>query len=1235
MEKITRSDLGHILSFEDLSALLRDKLDWRGENWNQDQTWSYFGGVADLYGLSPEQIKNVHSLRAVTKLTDTQAWGIFTVDFDNNDLSRSDLRAILSRVAERARQAHDNPSWPHNNILFICRSKSPVENAKTWTFAYYTGDSFANARLRTFAWSDPNEARTALENLNMLGWKMQAEWDEAWKVERLTKSFFQNLSGLFFETLATVEKQAPELKDHRLFVQLLFNRILFVRFLEERRKLQFNGRNDYLRALWQESHGSISPLWPTRFNALFQALNHPKGHESHVRGKSLIDDVPYLNGGLFENDERFVDPRIKLPESLWDGLFGNEGLLYSYNFTAEESTPEHIHVAIDPEMLGRIFEQLTIAKNRHDTGSYYTPRDIVQFMCREGIVNYLASKGVTTDRARKLVYEHDKSGLEDSGGDAVWAALQEVKIVDPACGSGAYLLGMLQELFALYNLFDRPIPGKAKNEYEHERKLHIIENCIYGVDFQAFAVNTAMLRLWLTLMVQDESSVPQALPNLDYKIEEGDSLMGPDPQESPVTQKIKAKDGPFVQAQADFGGAWDMIETLRGLREKYQSAHGPDKATAKANFEAALKPLRKEITGSEEKDKAKFDWRVEFFDVFLDNPETRPKGFDIVVANPPYVNSGELLRAQGPEYKTRLIKSYPQTAVGTADLLVYFLDRGTQLLQPAGQLVFITSNKWLKADYGEKLRSYLARHTQIHHLIDFGDLPVFEGVIAYPLITIATKGKLTHQARYTVVTSLNPPFPDLNSIIDDKGHDLSPEALATDGSWRLESARDSARLTIMRTGRTTLGEYVKHRIFRGILTGLNEAKIGSDGKIYGKSLPMGVRAVRKEGVFAINGDTARALIDEDSKSAEIIRPLVVGGDVFRWQVDQKDSFLIVTKVGVDMQRYPAVARHLAKYRPLLEIRQDKGQHFWELRACAYYDVFEGPKIIYGQIMSGPLFAFHPAGHYCNQKCFVIGSGELFLLGLLNSRTVYEYLATNSPILSGGFIEPRKDVVESIPIPDASPSDKSAIESIVEKILKLKGEILDANVQDLENELDLRVEFLYFGQGSDYEEGLAKDAAEIRTLLKRPAEDITLEFKETLFHDVKLNAVHGDRVIDVAKAICAMLNRDGGTILIGVADIGNEVVGIQRDLDKLETPDKFQRKMAEPFGVKLRPDPSDLVQVRFVPIDGKLVARVDVKSDRNTMYTLNDKVYVRRDGESREMAGVDLAHWWSRRQIEGK
>lgn len=568
-------------------------------------------------------------------------------------------------------------------------------------------------------------------------------WLAACSVETLTKEFFTKLSELFFDTSDSLATRFPDENERRLFVQTLFNRLIFLRFVEEKGWMKIDGRYDYLQALWEKARDSNQPLWPTRLNALFRAVNHEIGHEAHIVAKPLIGDVVYLNGGLFDEDPRFVDPEIKIPDEVFEKLLGPEGLFYRYNFTVEESTPLDVQVAVDPEILGKIFEQLTISSKRHDTGSYYTPREIVQFMCREALVGYLTSprpsggegsgvRELPEAKARALVYDHDDSTLTNQEGNLAFEALKAIKVVDPACGSGAYLLGMLQELYALFEKLrrdDRKFSDDPAKE-AHERKLWIIENNIYGVDLQAFATNTAMLRLWLTLLVEDTGERPQPLPNLEYKIETGDSLLGPDPSQ-PIGADILPtlnKSGSF-----DFEGKGDLIQELRDLRKKYQKAHAKEKNDIKGKLEPKLRELRKAVTGSAEKDEKPFDWRVEFFDVFLEDPKQRQPGFDAVLANPPYVRQ-ELIKDQKPALKA----AFGEFFSGTADLYTFFYARAVHLLKPGGMLAFISSNKWFRAAYGEKLREFMASQTAIRSITDFGELPVFSAA-TFPMIFVAQK----------------------------------------------------------------------------------------------------------------------------------------------------------------------------------------------------------------------------------------------------------------------------------------------------------------------------------------------------------------------------------------------------------------------------------------------------------------------------------------------------------------
>lgn len=960
-------------------------------------------------------------------------------------------------------------------------------------------------KIRSFD-LDPRAVGRTLLDFNLVGlrWSELGCWERAWDVDKLSKEFFRELSGLFFDTVEAVATAISDENEQRLFAQTLFNRLIFLRFVEKKGWLRWptpqgEVTDGYLHALWTASKDSGEPLWPTRLNALFGAVNHPTSDQIHQRSKRLIGEVQYLNGGLFDDDPRFANPKAQVPSKVFEGLLGPEGLFYRYNFTVEESSPEDVLVAVDPEILGKIFEQLTISSKRHDTGSYYTPREIVQFMCREALVGYLTGSppasrpsrdeggagggsrpGLPEEKARKLVYEHDDSTLTNQEGNWAFERLKAIKVVDPACGSGAYLLGMLQELYALFEKLrrdDRKFSDDPAKE-AHERKLWIIENNLYGVDLQPFATNTAMLRLWLTLLVEDTGDRPQPLPNLEYKIETGDSLLGPDPS-VPISAKVKRGRKYSVtvvdhagrlagkQQIGDSGQQFDMdverddmIEELRRLRERYQNAHGPEKQTVKKDLEAKLAELREKVTGSAKKDPAKFDWRVEFFDVFLN--EGRALGFDVVLANPPYVRQ-ELIKDQKPALKA----VFGEFFSGTADLYTYFYARAVHLLSPGGMLAFISSNKWFRAAYGEKLRGFMAANTGIRSITDFGELPVFSAA-TFPMVFVAQKvlpastpvpgaapealpaptavpagARLDGGVTFTQVKSLDPAYPDVKALIEQRGFELPPDAIRG-AEWTLADRETLARLRKMEASGVPLGEYVKGKIYYGIKTGFNEA-------------------------FVIDGAKRAELIAEDPKSEEIIKPLAVGDDVRRWRITKKDRWLIVTKIGVDMSRYPAIFKHLSQWEPQLIKRQDQGEHWWELRACAYYAEFDKPKIVFPEIAMEPRFCFDREGTFTNNKAFIVPIDDLPLLAVLNSPWAWEYAGFACAALGdesdGGRIMLQWVNFQRLPIPRASDADRDAIAALVQKCLDAKAADPNADVSELEAEIDARVEFLYFHQGT--------------------------------------------------------------------------------------------------------------------------------------------------------------------------
>lgn len=657
-------------------------------------------------------------------------------------------------------------------------------------------------------------------------------------------------------------------------------------FVQKKGWLVFEGRKDYLPALWEAYRRDEydDNFYRDQLKHLFFAgLNAP--NEVDIIGineggylRDVIGDAPYLNGGLFEKEEDDRDDAIVVPDEAMEGIL--TGLFGRFNFTVTESTPLDVEVAVDPEMLGRVFEELVTG--RHETGSYYTPKPVVSFMCREALKGHLGAK-LPDDSAgaiRGFVEDQDPAGLRDP--EAALEALRGVTVCDPACGSGAYLLGMLHELLDLRaSLFATRSLDPISN---YDRKLETIQRNLYGVDIDPFAVNIARLRLWLSLVVDfegEEGRKPPPLPNLDFKIEAGDSLTAPDPSGGYDVDIIR---------RADVG-------EFNALKTAFLKAHGEEKKRLRKQIDELRRTISAwahpggKVPG--------FDWQVEFAEVFAGEADGTggEGGFEVILANPPYVRQ-ELIKDLKPALKS----VFPEVYTGTSDLYVFFYARALQLLGSGGMLAFISSNKWFRANYGKKLRKHIAETTHVSSITDFGELPVFQTAATFPTIFTAQKAYVVERETiFTQVGSLAPPYPDVATLVRERGQPLPPEAIRG-SDWSLTDAATATRLRKMRAAGIPLDEYINEHIYRGVLTGFNKA-------------------------FVIDGAKREELISRDPKSAEIIKPLAVGNDVRKWRIEYKDKWLIVTPIDIDMQRYPAVFDHLKQWQPELEKRYDKGKHW--------------------------------------------------------------------------------------------------------------------------------------------------------------------------------------------------------------------------------------------------------------------------------------------------------------------
>lgn len=928
----------------------------------------------------------------------------------------------LSRQGERVVVNHLLQEHPYTLFVFSNKSQS------RWHFLNVKYDSSPQKRrlFRRITVGEGEQLRTATERISLLDLEsipdaspldIQTRHDEAFDVEAVTQEFFREYRKTF-EKVESLIKWSTDSEPKRLFTQKLFNRLMFITFIEKKGWLKFHKRTDYLSALW-ESYQNEDGVRDKNFyrdrlsHLFFSGLNNPQEHD--ITGinnggflKELIGTVPYLNGGLFEQDKDDENPQIIIPDDCIDTILHD--LFQRFTFTVTESTPLDVEVAVDPEMLGKVFEELVTG--RHESGSYYTPKPIVSFMCREAIKGYLKTQVAqeSHDAVAEFVDEHHPDNLVNP--EAILEALRKVRCCDLAAGSGAYLLGMLHELLDLRQcLFANK--GLDSNTV-YQRKLEIIENNIYGIDKDVFAVNIARLRLWLSLAVEYQCEKPKPLPNLKYKIEVGDSLIAPSPA---TTGMIRS----------------ELINQYSQMKAEYMRTHEGGKKRKLEEEIDELKIQIRLITNGNTQPPAGFDWAVEFAEVFADG------GFDIQVANPPYVRQ-ELIK----DLKPTLQKIYPATYNGTSDLYCFFYARALQLLKVGGMLAFISPNKWFRAKYGDKLKKYIADTCQVHSITDFGELPVFKSAATFPMIFIAQNGKFNQSTIFTQIKSLESPYPNILEIIRDKGENLPNNAL-NGSNWTLTDTSSANRIKKMEEAGIPLGEYVDGKIYRGVLTGFNKA-------------------------FVIDGSKRAELIAQDPKSAEIIKPLVVGDDVRKWRINCQNKWLIFTRRGININAYPAIKFHLAQWKAELtpkintqqEVGRKPGKYKWyEIQDnIAYYTEFEEPKIIFPDIAKELRFTFENVGYFLGNTAYIIPVNDLYLLGVLNSSSVWEYAKANFSCLGdpekGGRFRFIYQSVVKIPIPNASTTEREAISKLVQKCLDAKG----VNCEAWEKEIDERVAALY-------------------------------------------------------------------------------------------------------------------------------------------------------------------------------
>ncbi|AFZ18144.1 Eco57I restriction-modification methylase domain-containing protein [Allocoleopsis franciscana] len=790
--------------------------------------------------------------------------------------------------------------------------------------------------------------------------------------EEITKQLYSEYKDVRLSLVKhfrfTGSKDIPD-RDRTLIekAQKTLDRLLFVAFCEDRGLLPpktIAQAHDY------KDPYNPRPIWDN-YKAVFRWVD--KGNDN--------PPIPGYNGGIFQIDP-LLDEQLTVPDPICSQL----KQLTRFDFDTEVSV----------DILGRIFEQSVTdleelkaeatgqdynkKKGKRKTqGVFYTPAFITQYIVEVALGGYLKQReqeirdrplgGAKGNRFQleQIPKKNTKQRRETE--IKLWETyrdevLRKTRVIDPACGSGAFLIAAFDYLMREYERVNQAIAalelqGDSSAEFVGQRSLFdlnktILNSNLYGVDLSPESVEITKLSLWLKT-----AEAGQTLTYLDDNIKVGNSIV----------------DDPSMAESA-------------------------------------------------------FNWSTEFADVFVTG------GFDVVIGNPPYVRQ-ELLSDIKP-----YLKAHYESYDSVADLYIYFYEKGIKILKTGGVLSYIVTNKWLRAGYGEPLRQFFSQNTVFEQIIDFGHTPIFEDADTFPCIVAVQKPVKPVASETQEVVKPKPQSPvlicpvpreklsDINLIqyVQQEGYSI-PWSRFTDEAWSLEPPAVDELMQKIRNVGVPLKDFAGVKPCYGIKTGLNEA-------------------------FLIDNKTRNYLIQADPKATQVIKPYLRGQDIKRWVPDWGGLWIILLKSSSNYEwswsqaetidtaeevfknTFPSLHQHLKPFEEKLRQRSDQGKYWWELRSCAYYSVFEQPKIITQDLATYSWFCFDDSGFYPVNTCYIWSTSDLYVLGWLCSPITWWICHRTLQHGINDTLRMFREQVEVLPIAPPTDEIRAEIEFIVSRLIEI-------------------------------------------------------------------------------------------------------------------------------------------------------------------------------------------------------
>ena len=917
----------------------------------------------------------------------------------------------------------DGNNW---RLSFICDLQGNATAPKRYTFVFGDANNWYNTAVSRFvelqskgvSFANLKEA-FSVEALTKEFYNELFDWYQ-WAVSPGSGIYFPNNTETSDDDFEDIDKKIIRLITRLMFVWFIKQKGLVPDNLFEEKDLRrvlvdfdpnSNEQGNYYNAILQNLF----------FATLNRAIEDEEGRRGFAKLKGqkdvkslyryaemftigedevlqLFSEIPFLNGGLFEcldktrkNDgvetaynydgfsrnDFIANGRYRHRAFIPNRFFFDEkqgllNILKRYNFTIEENTPNEQQVALDPELLGKVFENLLGAYNpetketaRNQSGSFYTPREIVSYMVDESLIAYLGDTPLVRSMF-KDDFEPDE--LHWSDYQLIAGKLKSVKILDPACGSGAFPMGLLNRIVDLLQKIET-------DKTTYELKLNIIENCIYGSDIQSIAAQITKLRFFISLICDCEKDAAKpnfgipTLPNLETKFVTANSLIG---------LKRKQKDDQFDLFEDDENNPVNVAKKeLMKVRHEHFSAKT---ASAKRRLREKDQQLREQLTELLSRDDvfAPEDARQMALWNPYDQNAVSPffdsewmfgvtDGFDIVIGNPPYIqlqNDGGKL---GKLYQPCGFKTF----ASTGDIYCLFYERGHQLLREGGDLCYITSNKWMRAGYGEKTRDFLAKETNPKLLIDFAGVKIFESATVDTNILLFSKSNNLHETVCAVTNKQNKD--SVKNLSDFVKSNQSLCDFSSCDSWVILSPIEQSIKSKIESVGTPLKDW-DINIYRGVLTGCNEA-------------------------FIISGEKREEILqncateDEKKRTAELIRPILRGRDIKRYGYEWAHLYLIATFPSrhYNIEDYPAVKEYLLSFgmerleqtgrkyiidgQQVVARKKTNNQWFETQDSISYWDDFFKPKIVYSEIVREPQFYLDRTGEFYPEATVFIMTGE--------------------------------------------------------------------------------------------------------------------------------------------------------------------------------------------------------------------------------------------------------------------